>query len=70
MIRPCAGEHGDCMIGTLNCDEAAVIDLRDGDVRVDGLDGRASVLKRRRGATVSGGLADPRPLRRVAATWS
>lgn len=42
------------MIGTLNCDEAAVIDVRGGDVRIDGLDGRASILKHRRDVTVSG----------------
>ena len=49
-----AGQAGDCAIGTLNCDMAAVIDVRDGDVRIDGLDGRASILKHRRGASVSG----------------
>ena len=37
---------GSCAIGTLNCDEAAIIDLHGGDVRIDGLDGRASILKR------------------------
>ncbi len=34
-----------------------MIDLRDGDVSIDGLDGRASILKHRRSATVSGGPA-------------
>ena len=34
------------MIGTLNCEVAATIDIHDGNVRIDGLDGRASILKR------------------------